>query len=587
MDEALEVIYNDLKTQKEVLLEAIMGSGKTVIAARLINRLYFEFKKMSFLILMHKPDLIDQFCNTFVDMTDIPPSKFGICCTSKNEKKVKKQITIGSIQTFIGSVKNYYKCDLLIIDEVHNVSIGSNSQYDQVIKSLRIKNPNMRILGLTATPYRMGHGYIYGDEKKYGNENLFSKLNHRITYAEMLEQKQLMPLHGEIYMNSELLNDLANVDIDINGDFVLRQLSQVMEKVIHIKTAVEAIKKYCNGYKRICVFACTIEHAMLLYDAIKKEYPEKVAIVHSNTKILSKLERASNMYAWKMGFRPIMISVNILSEGSDFPMLDCLVCTRTTKSARFFKQMVGRPLRMHPEKKKILFIDLTPNSLEFGLDLDNIEITIPKKQQDNDKKEIGTNQKRCPECSELVHVAIRLCSNCGYEWTKEENEKIIAKKLPELKSVLFGSKEIKKKQIPFQWYDVDKTEISIHTTKKINEETNKPNRLGKITLHYQENYFSYKKAYIWFCFSDYYEGYAVIESSKRWKQFSHRDFPFHVQEFRKLWGTIRYPTRILVDSNKEYPEIKDFEFNEDKIEDKIIEISEDHNFSYDIDELPF
>jgi len=356
---ALTVISNDLRYQKNVLLNGIVGCGKTLMFCRLIER-YYKTSDKYFLLLMHKQELVQQTYETFIKQTDILPHDVGVCCAGLNKKQVDKRVTIGSIQTFINNIDEYPGCDLLIIDEAHKVQIGTGSQYDQVIDTLRAKTPNMRIFGCTSTPYRLSSGYIYGNRCKPGTINLFPKVNHKITYEELRNLGYLMKLEGQVVYDDQLTIDLQAVDK--SGDYVLDQLGQVMTKTIHINTAAAAIQEYAGGYKHVCVFACTIDHAEKLKTAIEIIYPDQVAIIHSK---LTALERAGNMFAWESGKKWIMVNINILAEGFDFPPLDCLINARPTESTGFFLQAIGRILRTAKGKEKALLVDLPliPKSL--------------------------------------------------------------------------------------------------------------------------------------------------------------------------------------------------------------------------------
>lgn len=553
---ALNQIHADLKTQKNVLLSAMMGAGKTVITARLINK-YWKTSDKQFLILAHKQELCQQFYSTFKRMTDLPENKIGICCAGLKRKDTTQRLTIGSIQTFVNLLNGYFKCDFLVIDEVHKIFIGKNSQYDQVIDHLRTANPEMRILGLTASPYRMGSGFIYGDKCTPGTINLFSKINHKITYNELKESGYLVPLKGKVVLNESLESDLNR--IDKNGDYVLDQLGEMMSKSIHISTVVQAIQKYTQGYKRLCIFACTIDHAEKINKAVNQKFPEQGTIVHSK---LSSIERYSNMEAWKTGQKRIMVSINILVEGFDFPALDCLIIARPTESTGLFLQAIGRVLRISEGKEKALLIDLTTNTQKFGTDLDNMKVIVPKAASVIGKQK---HEKQCPACDERLHITIRMCPNCGYEWTVEANEKIIAKQMPELKNVLFEQKKEIIVTDPPAWYDVLELIAFVHKSKKSDA------MLGRLDMYYGD-VFTYISVY--FCFPDFYQGYAVEKAFTLWPQFSDAPFPLTVQEFDIVAkeNGIKMPNRILLNQNDKWP--------------KLIEVEQQQQQEYS-DKIPF
>lgn len=398
--DALSSIHEDLKEEQFVLMQAIMGSGKTVMIARLINRYWFETDRR-FLILAHKGLLVEQFFDTFRDMTDVPIADIGICSAGLNERVLGKRLTISTVQTFVNVVEHYPGADLVVIDECHKITVGTGSQYDQVIDSLQSKVPNMRLIGISATPFRLDHGFCYGDKCRPGNKNLFPRLNYQIKYDELRQQGYLCELRGKIAHADCLTSDLA--DVKVNGDYVLGQLGDVMSREVHLKTAVEAIREHCADYKMICIFATTIDHAEMLNDLLGNES----TTIHSQ---LSPLERQINMASWKSGKTRICTSINILAEGFDFPPLDCLVMARPTLSSTLFLQAVGRALRISPGKTHGFLLDLTDNSSRFGVDLDNIRVNIPKAVV----KEILKKDefcKLCPSCEREMFISLRICPN--------------------------------------------------------------------------------------------------------------------------------------------------------------------------------
>ena len=529
--DALNIIHEDLKTEPEVLFQAIMGAGKTVTIARLINRYWFETDRR-FLILAHKQELVEQFFNAFKTKTDISPYEIGVCCAGLNQKDLQKRLTIGSVQTFCNVVNDYPGADLLAIDECHRVSVGKDSQYDQVINSLRSKVPNMRILGCTATVGRLGHGYIYGDRHVKGGKNLFPRLNHQIKYQTLLDQGYLCKMKGLIAHADSLTADLETVEV--NGDYVLNRLGEVMSKQIHLSTAVDAIREHCKDFNMICVFCCTIDHA----ERLRALLGDEATTIHSQ---LSPLEREINMQSWLSGKTRICTSVNILTEGIDIPQLDCLAMARPTLSSTLFLQAVGRLLRLYPGKDYGFLLDLTDNTARFGTDLDNVKVAIPQSVKSAIEKD--RLSKICPSCEREVFVSFRTCPHCKFEWPVEEI--IEANQVPDLKEVSF------KKADPV-WMGVIDMRLNMHESKKSKK------YLGKVSF-YTDNYYA-KPIIMWFCMPDFYSGYAVEAARKKWEMLMPSEaLPETVDDFVKY--QVPMPEAILVDITQEWPEVLDVRYD--------------------------
>ncbi|OGS40507.1 MAG: hypothetical protein A3K77_00750 [Euryarchaeota archaeon RBG_13_31_8] len=404
---ACEKIVNDLDIMPKVLLQAATGAGKTVIVSAIIEKFYLTTDR-KILILAHKQELVEQFFNTLHKMSAVNISDIGICSASLKQKKITKRITIGTIQTFINYADNF-TCNLLVVDECHRADVNNDTQYKKIIDKLKQNYEQLRILGITATPARRGHGYIYGDKCKKDNINLFSELNHQITYNELVKNNYLMELSGKIATDNEFDNDIKNVSIGSDGDYKQNELGLMMSKSRHLESIKKAINEYCQSSKKICIFCCTIEHAknvLKLFD--------NATIIHSE---LTPLEREANMRSWREGNVKIMASVNILIEGFDFPELDTLIMARPTLSSNLYIQAIGRVVRIVEGKTQALLIDLTNNTNYFGTDIDNIKVSIPKQvEKDIEKEDATSTEKTCPDCKNKIHKALKECIYCGYEF---------------------------------------------------------------------------------------------------------------------------------------------------------------------------
>jgi DNA repair protein RadD len=513
-----------------------MGCGKTIISVSLIEKLYNENNDLNFLILMHKQELITQFHHSFNKFTEFKEDNIGTCCSSLFKNHTYRNITIASVQSLVNNLESLPKIDLIIIDECHRVNISYDSQYKQVIDYIRNVNRKAKILGITATPFRLDHGYIYGDNCAKNSKNLFSELKHSIGYKELMDLGYLVPLKGKVVLDSSLKKDLANVPI--NGDYGIGQLGDVMSIDVHLQTAVEAINKYASPYKCICVFCCTIKHAELLHELL----PDVSVLIHSQ---LTPLEREINLKKWTSGNIRIAISINILMEGFDLPRLDCIIFARPTLSPVLYLQTIGRVLRLSPEKTHGYIIDLTDNTKRFRTNLDNIQIKIPNNIEQK-KLSNSTDFRLCPMCDTECLMSCKVCTSCGFTWP---NVEIIAiKELPKLKDVNFDNKIIKqtKGMARILYYE-------IYESKKTSK------LLGKICFEFKSQNKNISTINKFLCFNDYYRGYAVKRSKMFWNEmFKDIKFPKNVTEFIEcVFEDLTY--NATVNLKGLYPEIEKIE----------------------------
>ena len=323
----------------------------------------------------------------------------------------------------------------------------------------------------------------------------------------------------------------------------IEQIGEMMSRPVYITDAVDAIAEECVNYKCLCVLCCTIDHAEILCDAIGDE----ATIVHSK---LTKIEKFKNMYDWESGKKRIIVSVNMLTEGVDFPKLDCLVMNRPTESAGLFLQSVGRLLRLYEGKAHGFLLDLTENTSKFGTDLDNIKIKIPRSALNKKKEEF---EKICPNCDAIVHKTLHECDVCKYEWPITVLQDIGS--APDMIEVDFEPEH------PV-WYEASDISFIVHTSRKNQKQ------LIKCIIEYKTHDSSIPFfANIWFCLSDFYSGYAVKKSSEKWKMLSDGEMgmlPNDCDEFIETSSFMTVPNEILIQPGK-FPEILDVVFRGDPV----------------------
>ena len=547
--EALDTIDESFKTKKIALLSAATGAGKTLIVCRLINK-YYKDTERTFLVLAHKKELLEQFYSTLKKHTAIPVSDISFCCSGiTNKYDFSKRIILASVQTLINKADEFKGADLVVIDETHRISHNDESQYQQLLSTLREHKPNHRALGVTATTYRLGHGLIYGDKCRPGRTNFFPELTYKVSYKQLCKDGYLMPLTGMIGASEGVLTELNGVKLS-GGEYVMSAAGHMLGQ--HVESAVEAYKKYATEHNKIAILACTIEHAEKLQKAFNDAgFP--CNIVHSK---LSKNERDKNLNDWRYGdVINFCVSVNILVEGFDMPELSCLIMCRPTKSPVIWVQAIGRILRTYGGKKSALLIDMVGNIKEFGLDLDNPKFIIPKSVDGDGDGDAVT--KICPgihkdgsSCGSELYAAVLVCPYCGYKFNAEE-----------VQALLGDMEEVDFKQLePPQWFDVVSFDPSIHSSK------NNGKQLARLSMEvrYPDAMDFERNRYVsvWCCFEDFYDSdYAIKQGMEKWELFSDEEYPASVEEAEWHFDTLKIPKKVLCqEDDKGYLSALEFEF---------------------------
>jgi len=504
-------LWNALLVKNNVLCVAPCSAGKTVLFTELINKL-----QKRVIILLDREVLVRQTMGKFKDC--------GVVCSSVAKKKeYNGLITVASRQTLINHLNGLEPVSLLVIDEAHLMGVHPcEDQYAKIIDHLQTINPTLRILGFTASPYRLGCGYIYGDKNKKGSIPYFSEIDAQVTTRELLDGGYIAPLTGKILVSDTLLDDLSSVG-KVAGEYNIGQLSSVMIKGVHLQSCLDAYLKFASDRKKTIIFCTTIEHCTAVADLFNESGITCEAI-HSK---LTKLENYARMESLRTGKSRVYTSVAKLTVGMDVIDIDCIMMARKTMSTALYQQIIGRGQRLAPGKENCLVIDLVGNTSMFGTDFDNLRVNIP-----SDKKG-DAPFKLCPniidgfECMEQLHASVRICPKCGYQFTKESIEAL----LPELKTVEFNEKPEPK------WLTVTQMTVTQHTSKKNGK------KLLKIALDL-DVLTRVSRAYVWICFSDFYEGYAVERGEETWLKLSFDPFPEDVITGAWLAEDFKQPKRI-------------------------------------------
>ena len=401
--EALSAVMASIKTNKNVLVQAATGAGKTILFSALIKQFLKSKKDARVYVLAHREQLIWQARSKLTQVWPECEKEIGLACASTGRKvDVYKPIVIGSPQTLSRGPETLPRADMMIIDECHRLApANKDSQYRRLIDAMRSKSPEMRLVGVTATPYRLGQGLIYGEQCKDKGANWFDSMCFSIGTELLQEQGYLVPLRLFAPVDPDL-SEVGTAD----GDYIVKQLSDTMSKAVHVHSALDAVERHASDRKHIVVFAVSIQHAEILRDSFR-ETGRKAEAVHSK---MPHADRARFLKAFDDGEIEVLCNVGVLTEGWDCKPVDCMVMCRPTKSPALYVQMAGRGLRTCKGKKDCIMLDVSGNWTRHGRP-ENPDVRT------GGRKEIEKPQsRRCPECGFINKKTAVICVNCGYDW---------------------------------------------------------------------------------------------------------------------------------------------------------------------------
>lgn len=372
------------------------ASGKTIVFSTLINELKQAHDGLRVLVLAHTQELIEQAAAKLLAVAPELVESVGIYAAALKKRDTKKPITIASRDSIANALNRFKPFDLIIIDECHLVNIKDEGRYRKIINWNLEGQPQAAIVGFTATPYRQNGGLIYGDDL------LFKGVAYTATIPALMAAGYLSKITAK---NTDGMAAIDTRDVKITaGDYNLGQLQKAALNAIRINEALNdwERKAYKQGRRASCFFCVGVDHAKLVLNQLKGRGINSAMITGDTPDD----ERAATLAAFDAGKLPALVNVACLTTGWDAPILDCIVAMRPTRSLALWLQIVGRGLRLFPDKENTLVLDYGGNIERFG----PVDSATPPPKK-------GTERKvtRCNQCDELVSIYARSCPCCGAE----------------------------------------------------------------------------------------------------------------------------------------------------------------------------
>ena len=395
------------------------GAGKSHIVAALCKDAIQNWPDTRVLMLTHVKELIEQ--NGEKMRLHWPNAPMGIYSASIGRKQLGEPITFAGIQSIRKKAHEVGHVDLVIVDECHLINHKQEGGYRAFIADLMRINPQLRVIGLTATPFRLGHGYIHE-----GENTLFNDLIEPVTVEELIYKGYLSKLKSK-HTKAQL--DTTGVH-KRGGEFIQSELQKAVDKSDKNKSVVAESMELAANCKHWLFFCAGVEHAEHIAAELNNNGVSAVCL-HGG---IGKKEREQMIADFESGKYRALTNCDILTTGFDFPDIDFIALLRPTASPSLYIQMVGRGLRLKSHVDHCLVADFAGNIETHG------PITNVRPPQPKGKKAGEAPVKVCQDCQEIVHLSVMQCPSCGYEWPKSEGKKlklhnvdIMGDDLPEMK----------------------------------------------------------------------------------------------------------------------------------------------------------
>lgn len=398
------------------------GTGKSVVIGGFAYSILYHYPRSRVLMCTHVQELIEQ---NFARLLEIwPTAPAGIYAASLNRKEIAA-ITYGSIQSLYKKARDLGHIDIMMVDESHLVNNADNTMYMQLITELKLINPLLKVVGFSATPYRMATGLLT-DSGIFNDccfdDTTLENFNHYIREG-WLCRLVAKPTATEL--------DVSNVGL-IGNEYNQGALEAAVDREAVTRAALQETLQYAGGRRHWLVFGTGMNHCHHIAD-ILADFGVSAAVVHHKT---PATERRDLIEHFKAGRVTALVNNNLLTTGFDFPGIDLIVCLRPTRSPGLWVQMLGRGIRpvyaqhfpRETADQRLLAIASGPKIncrvFDFAGNAKRLGPINDPRIPDRKKKGGGGGSapiKICAQCMTYNHASVRFCDECGYEFPHVNN----------------------------------------------------------------------------------------------------------------------------------------------------------------------
>jgi len=370
------------------------GSGKSLVIAELAR-----LARGRVLVLAHVRELVEQNHAKY----QAYGLEADIFSAGLGRKESGRQVVFGSVQSVVRNLERFDdgQFTLLVIDECHRVPSEKEASYRRVIDRMARANPRLKVLGLTATPYRLGQGFIYhrhhhgmvrGDEACFFRDCVFEQPLRLMVRQGYLAEPRRIDAAVERY-------DFSALAPASSGLFREEELNRVVAGNRATPGIIAEVIERARERQGVMLFAASVAHAEEILGYLPAG---EAALITGATR---SAERERIIAAFKAREVKYLVNVAVLTTGFDAPHVDLIAILRPTESVGLYQQIVGRGLRLSPGKADCLILDYAGNPW----DLYAPEVGSPKPDGDSEPVQVP-----CPECD-----------HANLFWGKRDGELVI------------------------------------------------------------------------------------------------------------------------------------------------------------------
>lgn len=398
--DAKEAVYRHLHSRDDNPCVVIpTAGGKTPVMASICKDAVTLWGGRV-LVLAHVKELLEQTADKLTQVCS--EVKFGIYSASLKRRDTEESVIIAGIQSVFRRACELDRFDLVIVDEAHLISPDGEGMYQTFLGEARVVNPALRVIGFTATPFRLKDGPLCTPE------GILNQVCYEVGVRELIRDGFLCPLVTKSGINKV---DTSQLHLRA-GEFVADEVEQLMDHDQLVASACGEIVAYASERNAVLIFASGIRHGQHVVRVLAEQHRLECGFVTGETPVA---ERDAILKRFRAGQLKYLCNVNVLTTGFDAPHIDCVVLLRPTASAGLYYQMVGRGFRLHESKRDCLVLDFGGNVLRHG-PVDTLRAM--------EKGATGGSApaKECPECFALVATGYAICPQCGYRFPPPQRQ---------------------------------------------------------------------------------------------------------------------------------------------------------------------
>ncbi len=420
---AVDAVYDHLRNRDDNPVAVLpTGAGKSLVLAKIASDAVQQWNGRV-LILAHVKELLEQNADKVRRLC--PDINVGLYSAGLKKRDTNTPVLVAGIQSIYKRACDLDPFDLIVVDEAHLISKKGDGMYRQFLADCKVINPHVRVIGVTATPFRLDSGMICSPD------HFLNSICYEIGIKELIRDGYLCPLVSKAGINRA---DFSGLHMRA-GEFVSEEVEQLVGDDALVSAACAEIVELTADRRAVLIFATSVAHGRQVVETLRDNHGIECGFVTGQTladerdALLARFrgdhvaERSTVGTLFDTGNGAIgqtplrfLCNVNVLTTGFDAPRVDCVVMLRPTMSPGLLYQCVGRGFRLHPDKQNCLVLDFGGNIERHG-PIDQIK---PKEKQLRPGSEPPA--KECEKCHALVACGYANCPECGHPFPPPDRE---------------------------------------------------------------------------------------------------------------------------------------------------------------------